>query len=123
MHDIPCPCCGFLTLEGEYGSYAICPVCDWEDDPVQLANPASAGGANSRSLAEAQSAAMARYPASVEVAGGYGRSSGWRPLSSAELEAANARRAVKHWYATAIVLEPEAYWRVNENGASSEPAA
>jgi hypothetical protein len=123
VHDIPCPCCGFLTLEGEYGSYAICPVCGWEDDGVQLANPASAGGANTRSLADAQARALAKYPASIELADGRRRSPSWRPLSSAELEVANARRAAKNWYAKAVLFESEAYWVANASGASNDPAA
>lgn len=36
------------------GSYDICPICDWEDDPVQLRWPDFAGGANHPSLIEAQ---------------------------------------------------------------------
>jgi hypothetical protein len=32
----------------------ICPICFWEDDPVQLLNPWFAGGANSASLVKAQ---------------------------------------------------------------------
>ena len=28
---VPCPCCGYLTLN-ERGAYEICPVCFWEDD-------------------------------------------------------------------------------------------
>jgi hypothetical protein len=40
---IACPACGFLTLtQGFYGSYALCPLCDGEDDGMQLANPACA---------------------------------------------------------------------------------
>ena len=28
-----CPCCGFLTLNDRPpGTFAICPVCFWEDD-------------------------------------------------------------------------------------------
>jgi len=50
-----CPCCGFLTLrEKPPGTFAICPVCFWEDDDVQFNNPTYAGGANQVSLAEAQ---------------------------------------------------------------------
>nr|MBH1518451.1 hypothetical protein [Stenotrophomonas maltophilia] len=30
MIDLPCPSCGFLTLEDVYGSHAICPICNWE---------------------------------------------------------------------------------------------
>jgi hypothetical protein len=124
VHDIPCPCCGFLTLEGKYGSYVICPVCGWEDDGVQLANPTSAGGANARSLADAQVRALAKYPVSIELASGYRRSPSWHPLSSAELEVSNAKRAVKHWYAKAVRFESEAYWGVtNASGASNDPAA
>jgi hypothetical protein len=42
-----CRCCGFLTLsDPSYGSYEICPVCFWEDDPVQNEDPSNAGGAN-----------------------------------------------------------------------------
>lgn len=49
----PCPCCGYLTLEDDGpGSYEICSVCFWEDDPVQLENPEMSGGANKVSLAQ-----------------------------------------------------------------------
>jgi hypothetical protein len=112
MRDVPCPCCGFLTLDEEYGSYVICSVCGWEDDGVQLANPTSAGGANSRSLAEAQSVALSKYPVEVEIAEGFRRSARWRPLTDAEVKAANQRRADKHWYSVAICAESEAYWSV-----------
>jgi hypothetical protein len=30
----PCPCCGFLKLPAPPGSDEICPVCFWQDDPV-----------------------------------------------------------------------------------------
>lgn len=46
-----CPCCGFLTLERESpGSFDICPVCFWEDDPVQFKDLDYEGGANEMSL-------------------------------------------------------------------------
>ncbi len=44
-----CPCCGHYTL-GEAGAYEICPVCFWEDDPVQEKDPDLEGGANASSL-------------------------------------------------------------------------
>ena len=51
----PCPCCGFLTLENEPpGTYDICPVCFWEDDPLQFDDAECAGGANGVSLTEAR---------------------------------------------------------------------
>lgn len=112
MSELPCPCCGFLTLEDTYGSYVICPVCNWEDDGVQLANPTSAGGANSRSLADAQGRTIERYPLHIEVAGGFRRSKRWRPLSEADIAAADERRALTHWHTQAVYDEAEAYWQV-----------
>ena len=52
----PCPCCSFLTCSEEpgSGSYNICPVCRWEDDPVQFRRPELSGGANIVSLNEAR---------------------------------------------------------------------
>jgi hypothetical protein len=50
-----CPCCGYKTLENEPpGTYDICPICFWEDDPVQYEQPYYSGGANHISLIEAQ---------------------------------------------------------------------
>jgi hypothetical protein len=46
-----CACCGYLTIDEEYD---ICPVCDWEADPVQERDPTRAGGANGISLIEAR---------------------------------------------------------------------
>ena len=56
MHPrFPCPCCRFPTLPDEPpGTYAVCPVCDWEDDGVQFREPDYAGGANNVSLNVAQ---------------------------------------------------------------------
>lgn len=50
-----CPCCGYKTLDAPArGTYEICPLCYWEDDPVQHQDPDYAGGANELSLREAQ---------------------------------------------------------------------
>ncbi|WP_040152395.1 MULTISPECIES: CPCC family cysteine-rich protein [Photorhabdus] len=48
-----CPCCGKRTIE-RLGEYEICPICNWEDDPVQSADPHFSGGANSMSLEDAK---------------------------------------------------------------------
>ncbi len=114
MSDLPCPCCGFVTLADEYGSFAICPICDWEDDGVQLANPTSSGGANSKSLADAQAKALEVFPCNVEVAGGFRRSNRWRPLNTDDIAAAEKRRAVKHWNSRAVLTESETYWQITE---------
>ena len=32
-HQYQCACCDYFTLYEPLGSYDICPVCFWEDDP------------------------------------------------------------------------------------------
>lgn len=55
MKRYTCPCCGYKTLTEEPpGTYEICTICFWEDDPVQFKDPDSKGGANTASLREAQ---------------------------------------------------------------------
>lgn len=85
-----CPCCGYKTFEQEpNGSYDICPVCFWEDDPIQLEDPDYEGGANPMSLRQAQSNFLefgacdrdmlpnVRQPSSDEQ-----RDESWRPLGT-----------------------------------------
>ena len=48
-----CPCCG-AEMDEPLEDYEICPVCKWENDPVQLEDPSFAGGANELSLLEAR---------------------------------------------------------------------
>ncbi|MFJ4850997.1 MULTISPECIES: CPCC family cysteine-rich protein [unclassified Streptomyces] len=55
----PCPCCGHLVLvldagDGWPGTYVVCPVCHWEDDPERLRWPYRRGAAHRAPLAEAQ---------------------------------------------------------------------
>lgn len=50
-----CPCCGYKTFnEIPNGTYDICPVCFWEDDPIQFDDPNYEGGANRVSLKQGQ---------------------------------------------------------------------
>ena len=46
----PCPCCGHLVFTHPPGSEARCPVCLWEDDPRQLADPYGEEGENDIAL-------------------------------------------------------------------------
>lgn len=48
-----CPVCRKHCFS-EQGSYEICPVCRWEDDPVQGKDHCFYGGANSLSVNESQ---------------------------------------------------------------------
>jgi len=50
-----CPCCDYLTLsEPPSGTYALCPICWWEDDGIQFRDLDYTGGANRPSLREAR---------------------------------------------------------------------
>ena len=50
-----CPCCGFYTYDTPpNGTYDICSVCFWEDDPIQLEQEDYSGGANKVSLKQAR---------------------------------------------------------------------
>jgi hypothetical protein len=51
-----CACCGYDTLiePPGTGTFDICPICFWEDDPVQFKDPHRVGGANECSLKEAR---------------------------------------------------------------------
>jgi hypothetical protein len=108
---LPCPSCGFLVFAtGSYGSYEMCPVCDWEDDGVQLANPASCGGANQESLAEAQDGVLARFPLTMRTHGQFKRSSEWRPLSESERGTFQKQASMAWWPNRGVVDPTQVYW-------------
>lgn len=48
---IKCPCCGKETIEEKFD---ICPLCLWENDPVQSKFVGFEGGANKVCLAVAR---------------------------------------------------------------------
>jgi hypothetical protein len=85
----PCPCCGHVVFPEPPGSYAICPLCRWEDDIVQLRWPDSAGGANRASLIESQrylhefGAKEGRFPSVRRAVDDEGVEDGWRPIDEA----------------------------------------
>jgi Cysteine-rich CPCC len=76
----PCPGCGFLVFDEPPGSFAICPVCDWEDDNVQAADACYKGGANGKSLAEHQHLVLLKFPLHVRQHKCFQRASGWQPV-------------------------------------------
>jgi hypothetical protein len=81
----PCPVCGYLTFAEPPGSYAICEVCGWEDDALQLEFATSLdGGANKMTLAKAQldyakrAARLARKHSASTIP--IERDPSWRPI-------------------------------------------
>ena|SRR5579871_5431367 len=110
----PCPCCGFLTFDEEPGSYGICPVCDWEDDEVQLRHPNMPGGANHYSLWQGQQRILQHYSVSVGEAKGYLRDPEWRPLKPDELITESVPQTGRAYF-DALGAEPPSYYWLQEN--------
>ncbi|MCZ6515002.1 MAG: CPCC family cysteine-rich protein [Acidobacteria bacterium] len=85
----PCPGCGYLMYD-EPGGYFICPICGWEDDPVQLQFFTSAVGANEASLYDHQQSVEAAKRKSALPLGPYTEldlDPDWRPITQADIDA------------------------------------
>ena len=50
-----CPVCNKHHFK-QIGKYEICPICGWEDDPIQRKEQDFSGGANTMSLRQARKA-------------------------------------------------------------------
>ena len=108
----PCPACGFEVFIATAGSYDICPVCDWEDDEVQLRFPAMRGGANKESLVEWQQQLIQRLPPHVTVHEGYERCGDWRPLSEGDCtDSSRMPETGLEYFDAAGHDSPSYYWR------------
>jgi hypothetical protein len=108
----PCPSCGFLVFDEPSGSYDICPICNWEDDHVQLAHPIMRGGTNSGSLLDYQQRIIAQLPPDVREYGDYKRHSDWRPLTEADYapDGAAPKSGSEYFSATTEAAQPY-YWQ------------
>jgi hypothetical protein len=113
-----CACCGYKTIE-EKGNYEICPVCYWEDDPVQEADPWFEGGANHPSLFVAQSnykkygAMEQRFRGSVRpVTSGDIKDQNWRELSESDKEFSTTPNEIEKVWGTQHQISYN-YWERN----------
>src|SRR5262245_61184425 len=111
-----CPCCGYRTLSGFPGSYEICNICFWEDDPVQLLDPGYEGGANAPSLMECQAnyarvgASEPRFISNVRRAQNEDeRDPQWRPAQQSDLRDAKAPKDLTHDEADCV--DTWYYWK------------
>jgi hypothetical protein len=113
--DYPCPCCGYMSFDAPPGSGAICPICFWEDDGVQLRYVLVAGAANTPSLFEAQQN-FARFGAAEEcfvddvrkpVEGDF-HEADWRPLDASRDAMKDYPPAPETWPGDVTSLY---YWR------------
>lgn len=94
-----CPCCGHRIFIQPPGSYEICKVCFWEDDGVQLLDPAYRGGANGPSLLECQANYLRLGAAEGRLVGNVRAPKDeepldpeWRPAQESDLRWARAPR-------------------------------
>jgi len=111
-----CPCCGYLSFSEPPGHYQICEICFWEDDPVQLLDPRSAGGANVASLLDAQNnfaahgwcedrvAPYVRQPRPDDM-----RDETWRRLEPESADLEPVQESI--WTGARIDLDKAYYWR------------
>lgn len=118
----PCPSCGFLVFDEPAGSYDICPVCNWEDDHVQLRYPLMGGGANSESLYESQRNILKVAPVEVHEYQGHIRCPDWRPLGKADLEpSVDAPETGIEYFNAAAEESPAYYWEKAKSEIESTP--
>ena len=120
VSKVACPCCGYLVFD-ERCLYDLCPICSWEDDPIQIADPWYSGGANGTSLVQAQRD-FAEYLANKErsasnvpaVTKGYAKDPGWRPVRTDDKEYVTKLGAIdaknKTWDSV-----PYEYWKRNSS--------
>ena len=109
----PCPACGFEVFDEPSGSYALCPLCDWEDDQVQLHFPGMSGGANQASLFESQRRTLCLFTSDVLLHSGYRRCPDWRPLRDEECGnfPGSPMNGREYLDAAASAEESKYYWR------------
>ena len=108
----PCPACGFLVFSEPPGSYAICKICGWEDDHVQLSHPTMRGGANRGSLLEWQRDFLTQVPAHIAEHKGFRRDSSWRPLTERDCAPdATAPADGLAYFHAACAESPAYYWQ------------
>jgi len=113
MPTFPCPCCGFVVFERAAGSYEICPVCGWEDDPVQLAFPGTPTGANKESLYDSQARFLKAFPSDRQLHQGYRRDSSWRPLRLDEVKREGEPNTGREYFDTIPHDAPTYYWKAS----------
>jgi hypothetical protein len=121
-HLFTCPVCGFIVFSEPSGSFDICPVCQWEDDHVQLAYPGLGGGANGASLWDYQKVFFANHSLDLKRYRGYQKDPEWRPLILDDLQNTESAPStgLEYFYAAGADA-PQYYWKKHyQNGNSND---
>ena len=111
----PCPVCGYDSLGEPPGSFGICSVCGWEDDPVQIKHPRMQGGANGGSIFDYQQQRDDWTMSDTDV-----RDSTWRPLRPDEAALENGEVGICDYSLDYYGDKEPYYWR---HDAGAEPSA
>lgn len=113
---LSCPCCGHRVLDSR-ACYDLCPICYWEDDPVQIADPWFEGGANVPCLEEAQrnfTACSAMEQRFVEFVrppdGDETLDPSWRPVRASDRRHVTTPAEIRHQRSQGNPV-PFEYWK------------
>jgi alpha-N-acetylglucosamine transferase len=118
---LACPVCGYLTNNDiAYGGFEICPLCDWEDDALQMCNPASCGGANAESLIQLQkifAESVKGLDDNNSKFKGYEKDPTWRRFTTEEINLAE-RDTAENAFKNKCNNNPEdVYWKRHTTNA------
>jgi hypothetical protein len=102
------------------GSFAICWVCGWEDDDIQLRHPGMTIGANGDSLWQEQRRILLEHPVGVQEASGYLRDPQWRPLRPRECVTEGVPQTGREYF-DAFVVEPPTYYWLEDRQVTGQP--
>jgi len=111
----PCPVCGHDSFGEPPGSFGICSVCGWEDDPVQIKHPRMRAGANGGSIFDYQQQRDDWTMRDTDV-----RDSSWRPLRPDEAALENGEVGICDYSLDYYGDKEPYYWR---HDAGAEPGA
>lgn len=110
-NNSPCPVCGYLVFSGPPGTYEMCEVCGWEDDPIQVRHPRMRGGANGGSIWDYQQDLAEELPG-IDMP----RDLHWRPLREDEARLPGGNVGAVDYGLDYYQGAAPYYWRRSQDG-------